>query len=104
MRFCEASKTPSPFDVKTIKYLVGLMGQHDLSEIDLRDGNARLRLRRGPRRVTTTTTPIVAAPVAAGPPAALVLAMVPFGSTHPVRDSMGRLYLGSGLGTGKIVR
>ena len=39
--------TPSPFDVQTIKYLVALMSQHDLSEIDLRDGDQRIRLRRG---------------------------------------------------------
>ncbi len=66
---------PSPFDVQTIKHLVALMSRHDLSEIDLRDGPARLRLRRGPRRVTAAPTPIVlpaAVPAAAtaAPPAA----------------------------------
>jgi hypothetical protein len=45
------NQPPSPFDVQTIKHLVALMSRHDLSEIDLRDGPARLRLRRGPRRV-----------------------------------------------------
>ncbi len=43
----EASNIPSPFDVRTIKYLVRLMGRHDLSEIDLREGDLRIRLRRG---------------------------------------------------------
>jgi acetyl-CoA carboxylase biotin carboxyl carrier protein len=43
----EASNIPSPFDVRTIKYLVRLMSSHDLSEIDLREGDLRIRLRRG---------------------------------------------------------
>ncbi len=43
----EPIKTPGPFDVRTVRALVGLMTQHDLSEIDLRDGTQRLRLRRG---------------------------------------------------------
>src|SRR5947209_3605999 len=59
----DASKSPSPFDVRTIKYLVGLMSQHDLSEIDLREGDLRIRLRRGARE-------IVVSPPAAPPPAA----------------------------------
>jgi acetyl-CoA carboxylase biotin carboxyl carrier protein len=61
----DASKTPSPFDVRTIKYLVGLMSQHDLSEIDLREGDLRIRLRRGAREV------VVSSPAAALGPAAL---------------------------------
>lgn len=68
----DASKTPNPFDVQTIRHLVALMSRHDLSEIDLRDGSARLRLRRGPRRVTAPPAPVVAAPApapAAAPPA-----------------------------------
>jgi acetyl-CoA carboxylase biotin carboxyl carrier protein len=44
----EGSKIPSPFDVRTIKDLVALMSRHDLSEIDLREGDLRIRLRRGP--------------------------------------------------------
>ena len=43
----ETSKSPGPFDVRTVKSLVALMTQHDLNEIDLRDGTLRLRLRRG---------------------------------------------------------
>jgi acetyl-CoA carboxylase biotin carboxyl carrier protein len=38
---------PNPFDVRTIRHLVALMGRHDLSEIDLREGDLRIRLRRG---------------------------------------------------------
>jgi acetyl-CoA carboxylase biotin carboxyl carrier protein len=68
----ESSNIPSPFDVRTIKYLVGLMSRHDLSEIDLREGDLRIRLRRGARQVVTlsqTGTP-VAVPEHAPAPAA----------------------------------
>ncbi len=58
---------PSPFDVQTIRHLVALMSRHDLSEIDLRDGPARLRLRRGPRRVTTSAPVVLPAAAAAAP-------------------------------------
>jgi acetyl-CoA carboxylase biotin carboxyl carrier protein len=47
----DVGKTPNPFDVQTIKNLVALMSRHDISEIYLRDGEARLRLRRGPNGV-----------------------------------------------------
>ena len=57
----EASEKPRPFDVRTIEYLVRLMTEHDLSEIDLSEGDERIRLRRGSR--------LVAAPHAASAPA-----------------------------------
>jgi acetyl-CoA carboxylase biotin carboxyl carrier protein len=61
----DASKIPSPFDVRTIKDLVGLMSRHDLSEIDLREGEVRIRLRRGPReKVTLASVP----PILSTPP------------------------------------
>jgi acetyl-CoA carboxylase biotin carboxyl carrier protein len=62
----ESSSIPRPFDVRTIKYLVRLMSRHDLSEIDLREGELRIRLQRGGR--VTTALPVAAPPVvAAGP-------------------------------------
>src|SRR5207302_9502289 len=68
----DASKTHSPFYVRSIKYLVGLMSQHDLSEIDLREGDLRIRLRRGARKVLVTPSP--SPPGAASSPAAQPLA------------------------------
>ena len=35
------------FDVKKVRRLVEMMKQHDLAEIDLRQGDQRIRLRRG---------------------------------------------------------
>jgi acetyl-CoA carboxylase biotin carboxyl carrier protein len=61
----DSGKAPSPFDVRTIKYLVGLMSQHDLSEIDLREGELRIRLRRGSKERTPPPAPLpTAAPMA----------------------------------------
>lgn len=48
----EEKEKPRPFDVKTIRYLVHLMSQHDLNEIDLAEGDIRIRLRRGQRLVS----------------------------------------------------
>jgi acetyl-CoA carboxylase biotin carboxyl carrier protein len=64
----QKSTNPAPFDVRTVKSLVALMTQHDLSEIDLRDGMQRLRIRRGSAPVVTMTTP-ASAPIAATPTA-----------------------------------
>jgi acetyl-CoA carboxylase biotin carboxyl carrier protein len=70
----DPSKTPSPFDVRTIKDLVALMVRHDLTEIDLREGQLRIRLRRGPKETITLAPAAVpsipAAPVSSAPPAA----------------------------------
>ena len=77
----DSSKEPAPFDVRTVKALVALMTQHDLSEIDLRDGDKRVRLRRGTQATITTALP--AAPMTAtsapssaanNPPAAAAVA------------------------------
>jgi acetyl-CoA carboxylase biotin carboxyl carrier protein len=64
----DTSGKPGPFDVSTIKALVGLMSRHDLSEIDLREGALRIRLRRG--AVQRTSPPEVATPAALPPPPA----------------------------------
>jgi acetyl-CoA carboxylase biotin carboxyl carrier protein len=38
---------PRPFDVRTVEYLIKLMTEHDLSEVELREGDQRIRVRRG---------------------------------------------------------
>jgi len=69
----EASNIPSPFDLKTIRYLVQLMSRHDLGEIDLRQGDLRIRLRRGtedlvPGPVVVPAAPTISAPAPAPTP------------------------------------
>jgi acetyl-CoA carboxylase biotin carboxyl carrier protein len=64
----EASNHPDLFDVQIIKQLARLMSRHDLSEIDLDQGEQHLRLRRG-NRIKNLTAP---APVVHPAPAAVV--------------------------------
>lgn len=40
-------ETPRPFDVKTVEYLLKLMTEHDLAEVELKEGDQRIRLRKG---------------------------------------------------------
>ena len=70
---------PRPFDVKTVEFLIQLMGKHDLSEISLGEGEHRIRLRKGfapiayspavaaaaaqPQLATSPSAPVVVAPV-----------------------------------------
>jgi acetyl-CoA carboxylase biotin carboxyl carrier protein len=76
-----SNKIPSPFDVRTIKDLVALMSRHDLSEIDLREGELRIRLRRGPHgQVSIAPTAI---PVHAATPAPMAT------PAHPAPPSAG---------------
>lgn len=63
---------PRPFDVRTIHYLVRLMSRHQLAEIDLHEGDKRIRLRRGPKQVVAekvAVAPAVAVPTVVAPPA-----------------------------------
>jgi acetyl-CoA carboxylase biotin carboxyl carrier protein len=60
----DGSNAPGPFDVATIRALVALMSRHDLSEIDLHQGDRRIRLRRGPNKVSVASVPMLTAPAA----------------------------------------
>jgi acetyl-CoA carboxylase biotin carboxyl carrier protein len=40
-----------------VRKFIELMNEHDLSEIDLRQGDQRIRLRRGPEMVTVAAAP-----------------------------------------------
>jgi acetyl-CoA carboxylase biotin carboxyl carrier protein len=58
-----ATSGPNPgdvFDVRKVRRFIELMNEHDLAEIDLRQADQRIRLRRGPETVTVATTPPVA--------------------------------------------
>jgi len=65
------------FDVRKVRRLVELMNEHDLGEIDLRQGDQRIRLRRGQEPVATLVAPPVAAQAPAAPAAAGDSAAVP---------------------------
>jgi len=63
------SNSGDVFDVRKVRRLVELMNDHDLAEVDLRQADQRIRLRRGGEPVLTTVAAPVA-PTAATPPAA----------------------------------
>ncbi|MFQ3650722.1 MAG: acetyl-CoA carboxylase biotin carboxyl carrier protein [Gemmataceae bacterium] len=65
----DPSDNPRPFDVRTVRYLVRLMTQNDLSEIDLAEGEQRIKIRRGPR-VITASGPVALPPASLPAPAA----------------------------------
>ncbi len=69
--------TDSVFDVKKIRELIELMQDHELNEVDLKQADQRIRLRRGPEGQPVTyaqPAPVAAAPVAAAGPAAAAAA------------------------------
>jgi len=67
------------FDVRKVRRFVELMNEHDLSEVDLRQGDQRIRLRRGQEPVVS-----VAAPQPAAPPPAAVPAPIPAAASAAV--------------------
>lgn len=73
------------FDLRKIRRLVELMNEHELSEIDLRQAEHRIRLRKGHDPVVVGTPPVPA-------PAAIPAAPAPSGaapadqSSEPAKD------------------
>ena len=85
----ETEPPPRPFDVRVIRTLVELMNRHDLSEIDLHEGEQRIRLRRGTQKeiVTTVNAPATAAPATASPaPAAESKPVKPAKATQGIKS------------------
>jgi len=68
----DAEKPGDLFNVKKVRRLIELMKEHDLSEIDLKQADHRVRIRRGGEVITTTAAPVAraaAAPATAEGPA-----------------------------------
>ena len=63
------SSSPDIFDVRKIRQLVALMKDHDLSEIDIQQGDVRIQLRRAGTSSEPATVPQMA--MAAPPPVAV---------------------------------
>lgn len=80
----DTSKSPRPFDVRTIKTLVALMNQNDLSEIDLHEGEFRIRLRRGTKpALVQAAAPVVPMPAVPAPTPTSVAAAPPKAEAKP---------------------
>ncbi|MFG0263926.1 MAG: acetyl-CoA carboxylase biotin carboxyl carrier protein [Rhodopirellula sp. JB055] len=66
------SETPDDgdvFDIDRIRQIVELMEQHELNEVDLQQGDDRIKLTRGGTAPAMIPAPVAAAPVAAAPAA-----------------------------------
>ena len=68
------------FDVRKVRRLVEMMNEHELAEVDLRQGDQRIRLRRGMEPVVSLGP---AAPAPASPPPT---AASPSGGEAPAAD------------------
>ena len=64
-----AEKSGDLYNVKKLRRLIELMKEHDLSEIDLKEADHHVRIKRGGEVIATHTAPV---PQAAGRPAAAV--------------------------------
>lgn len=98
------------FDVKRIRRLVELMNEHDLSEVDLRQGDQRIKIRKGHDSVVTvgpmqTTAPAAAAPAPSPAPAAGVAANADPASVSIVKSPMvGTFYTSPSPDTAPFVK
>ena len=83
------------FDVKRIRRLVELMNEHELSEIDLRQGEQRIKIRKGQEPVVSAPAPVAVAP----PPAA----SAPASSPAPSPDAAPFVKVGDHVGASTTV-
>jgi len=85
------------FDVRKVRRLVELMNEHDLAEIDLRQGEQRIRLRRGQEPVMVATGAplgqqvVPTVPIGGGATSAEVVA----GTSEPVQEDASAIYITS---------
>lgn len=68
-RMNKGGKPKDVFDVERIRQIISLMEQHDLSEIDLQEGDEKIRLKRGSSAPVYASLPpqMAAPPVSAAP-------------------------------------
>jgi acetyl-CoA carboxylase biotin carboxyl carrier protein len=87
----DAAGETRPFDVRMVHYLVRLMQRYELSEIDLREGEQRIRLQKGGRLAVAPAAP-AAAPVSYAPaPAEIAPASTPPpGTNAPASPAPGK--------------
>ncbi len=71
---CAAQTRADIFDVKKVRLLIELMKEHDLSELDLRQAENRVRIRRGGEVITSSAPAVGAAPASTPQPAAVAAA------------------------------
>lgn len=67
----ESTGASQPFDLDKLRELIGLMETHGLTEIDLRRGDQRWQLRRGPNEVVQMVPAASYASAPVAPPASV---------------------------------
>ena len=92
----KAKEETSVFDVKKVRELIELMEEHDLNEVDLRQSDQRIRLRRGGEMPLMQAAPAAQAPAPSS--VAAPAAVAPTAST-PVADDNHDLILSPTIGT-----
>lgn len=82
-----ASPNQDIFDVRKVRRLVELMKEHDLNEIDLRQGDMRIQLRRGMEPKIAHAAPAPAAPASVASPPPAPAAAAPSETPTPSEDN-----------------
>ena len=83
----DSRDTPRPFDVRTVEYLLRLMTEHDLSEVEFQKGDHRIRLCKEPKAAPAAAVPGNPAAPAAGLPAQPT-SPVPAKSFHEIKSEL----------------
>lgn len=88
----EGSGAGDVFDVRKVRRLVELMNEHDLAEVDLRQGDQRIRLRRDQDPVVAYSSP---APQMVAPPMAATGGTTPVAPSAPPANDANAKYITS---------
>lgn len=100
----DPSEVHDVFDVRRVRRLVALMNEHDLAEIDLRQGSQRVRLRRGADQPVFAATPAYT-PAAPAPASAAPSAPAPAAAGKTINSPMvGTFYLSSSPDAASFVK
>ena len=81
----KGGKPKDVFDVERVRQIIELMEQHDLSEVDLQQGDEKIKLKRG------GSAPVYAPPPAFAPPPAAAAAAAAVPSAPAAGDSPGTI-------------
>ena len=102
---CAAQTRADIFDVKKVRQLIELMKEHDLNELDLRQADNRVRIRRGGEVVTYSAPAVAAAPAPSAAPAAAGVASAADSRMLLIKSPMvGTFYKASGPDTLPFVK
>ena len=88
----DKDKESSIFDISRLKELIELMQEHELNEVDLKQAEQRIRLRRGPEGTPVAYAAPAAMPAVGAAPAAADSAAVNDDSVYILSEAVGTFY------------